>query len=253
MKSIERASPPTGARIPTWDVSIVLRALLAAENSDEQLSRHLLTAKVTFLLALATGERRAGIHALSHEANVNMKIPPTLILKYVRGFVPKAWFLRRNRATLPELEIPCVNDAATEQICPVHTTIRYLELVKPHRSPAQTSLLVPHALTNPNNLSIQAVPRYIVRLVKWAYAYFDLPQPENVHGHDTRGFAASLTALTGVSLPDVLLAGDWTNTGTFLRHYFQGFSPDCVRDLRRIPSVVAGKQLILPSVLQTKE
>ena len=253
MKSIERASPPVRSRVPTWDVSIVLKALLAAENPDEQLTRHLLTAKVTFLLALATGERRSGLHALSHEASVDMDVPPSLVLRHVQGFVPKAWFLRKNRATLEDVVIPCVNDAATEQICPVHTTIRYLELVKTQRSPAQTSLLIPHALTNRKNLAIQAIPRYIVRIVKWAYAYFHMDVPENIRGHDTRGVAASLAALTGVSLPDVLMSGDWSNANTFLRHYFQGFSPDCVRNLRRIPSVVAGKMLIIPSRSQAKE
>ena len=253
LKSIERASPPARSKVPSWDVSIVLRALLASDNTDDQLTHHLFTAKVTFLLALATGERRSGVHALSHEARVDMAIPPNLILKFVEGFIPKAWFLRKNRATLGNIEIPCVNDAATEQICPVHTTIRYLELVNARRSPAQTSLLVPHSPTNIKNLAIQAVPRYIVRLVKWAYSYFNLEAPDNVRGHDMRGVAASLAALSGVSLPDVLLSGDWTNAGTFLKHYFQGFSPDCVRDLRRIPSVVAGKKLIVPSSLQTAE
>ena len=247
MKSIERASPPARTRVPSWDVSVVLRALLAPDNSDEQLSRHIFTAKVTFLLALATGERRSGLHAFSHEANVNLTIPPTLILKYVEGFVPKAWFLKANRATLTDVEIPCVDDAETEQICPVHTTIRYIELVSSQRSPAQTSLLIPHSPTNHNNLAVQAVARYIVRLVKWAYAYFGLEIPTKIRGHDTRWFAASLAALTGVSLPDVLLAGDWSSASTFLRHYFKRFSPDCIRDLRRIPSVVAGKKLIFPS------
>ena len=247
VKSIERTATPTKQKIPQWDVSIVLRALLASDNSDEQLSRHIFTAKVTFLLALATGERRAGLHALSHEASVSMSVPPTLVLQHVAGFVPKAWFLRKNRFALPDIEVPCVDDAATEQICPVHTTIRYLELVKTLRTPAQTSLLIPHNPANPKNLAIQAIPRYIVRLVRWAYAYFGLDPPENVRGHDVRGVAASLAALTGVSLPDVLRSGDWTNANTFLKHYFHRFSPDCVRTLRRIPSVVTGKTLIFPS------
>ena len=187
VKSIERTATPTKQKIPQWDVSIVLRALLASDNSDEQLSRHIFTAKVTFLLALATGERRAGLHALSHEASVSMSAPPTLVLQHVAVFVPKAWFLRKNRFALPDIEVPCVEDAATEQICPVHTTIRYLELVKTLRTPAQTSLLIPHKPANPKNLAIQAIPRYIVRLVRWAYAYFGLDPPENVRGHDVRG------------------------------------------------------------------
>ena len=253
VKSIERANPPGGSRVPTWDVGIVLRALLAPENSDEQLSQHLVTAKVTFLLALATGERRSGVHALSSDAQVSLTIPPTLVLHFVQGFVPKAWFLKKNKVTLPDIEIPCVNDAEVEQICPVHATIRYLELVSSLRTPAQTSLLIPHNPTNKKNLSIQAIPRYIVRLVRWAYAFFGYEPPESIRGHDTRGVAASLAALTGVSLPEVLQSGDWASANTFLRHYFQKFSPDCIKNLRRIPSVVAGKKLIVTSHSQAKE
>ena len=182
-----------------------------------------------------------------------MAIPPALHLQYVEGYVPKAWFLKKNQVTLPKLEIPCVDDAATEQICPVHTTVKYLDLVKNDRAHAQTSLVIPHNPANQKNVAIQAIPRYIVRLVRWAYMYYGLDPPETIRGHDTRGVAASLAALTGVGLADVLASGNWSSAQTFLRHYFRRFSPDCITNLQRIPSVVAGKQLIFPSRSQAKE
>ena len=244
IKSIERSKPPSFNRVPQWDVSIVLTSLLKPENRNDNLSRHLLTAKTTFLLALATGERRSGLHALSANVQLSDDKPPTLHLTFVRDFVPKAWFLRQNKVRLEPLVLPCVDDPESEAICPVHTVINYLSVVKSSRTRAQTSLLIPHAPTNTKNLSLQAVPRYIIKLVHWAYENLGLTAPAEVRGHDTRGLAASLAALTGASLPDVLASGNWASANTFLRHYFKRFSPDAVHSFASIPKFVAGKKLI---------
>ena len=244
IKSIERSKPPSHNRVPQWDVSVVLTSLLKPANRNENLSRHLLTAKTTFLLALATGERRSGIHALSANVQLSDDQPPALHLTFVRDFVPKAWFLRQNKVRLEPLVLPCVDDPASEAICPVHNVINYLSVVKSTRTRAQTSLLIPHAPTNNKNLSLQAVPRYIIKLVHWAYEGLGLTAPSEVRGHDTRGLAASLAALTGASLPDVLASGNWASANTFLRHYFKRFSPNAVRSFASIPKFVAGKKLI---------
>ena len=141
---------------------------------------------------------------------MNITVPPSFVLQFVQGFIPKALFFVKARRS---------------------AGFRSLEIVRVHRSPSQTSMLVPHSPTNTKNLVIQAVPRYIVRLPNWAYAHFNLDPTKNVWGQDMRGIAASLASPSGVSLSDVLLSGDWTNAGTFLRHYFHGRSPNCVRDV----------------------
>ena len=247
LKSIERSKPPSYNRVPTWDVGKVLHVLLQPEYHDAHLSRHLLTAKTTFLLALATGERRSGLHALAADVELEHNTPPTLTLRFVDEFVPKSWFVRKNKVRLEPIVLPCVDDATCEAICPVHTVLRYLNIVKSSRTRAQTSLLIPHAPTNHNNLSLHAVPRYIIKLVNWAYTVSGASIPSGVKGHDTRGLAASLAALTGASLPDVLTSGNWASANTFLRHYFHKFSPDAVRSITKINSFVAGKKLISAS------
>ena len=68
--------------------------------------------------------------------------------------------------------------------------------------------------------------------------------PEGIKGHDTRGVAASLATLSGVSLTDVLVAGNWASANTFLRHYYRSFSPDFVHSLIDLPKFVAGKHVI---------
>ena len=80
IKSIERSKRPSFNRVPQWDVSIQLTSLLKPENRNDNLSRHLLTAKTTFLLALSTGERRSGLHVLSANVQLSDDKPPTLHL-----------------------------------------------------------------------------------------------------------------------------------------------------------------------------
>ena len=247
VKSIERSKPPTAKRVPSWDVSIVLRALLQPEITDENLSRHLVTAKTAFLLALATGERRSGLHALSHEVLLEDANPTVMHLQFTHDYVPKSWYIRKNKVGTDPIRIPCVGDDALEQLCPVHTTIRYLALVKDARTSEQTSLLLPHNPTKTKNLAVQAVARYIVKLIKWAYGQQNLQVPEGIKGHDVRGIAASLAILSGVSLADVLAAGNWASANTFLRHYYRSFSPDFVHSLIDLPKFVAGKHIISPS------
>ena len=105
VKSIERGKPPTAKRVPTWDVSIVLRTLLKPELADEHLSRHLITAKTTFLLALATGERRSGLHALSHEVLLEDATPTVMHLQFARDYVPKSWYIRKNKVGIEPIHI----------------------------------------------------------------------------------------------------------------------------------------------------
>ena len=89
----------------------------------------------------------------AHEVSVEMNMPPSIVLGHVKSFVPKAWFLRKNRATLDNIKIPYVNYATTEQICPVRHTMRYLELDRAQKSPVQTSQRILHAPTNRKNLA----------------------------------------------------------------------------------------------------
>ena len=247
VKSIERGHAPKEKRVPSWDVSIVLKALLKPGLENDHLSRHLLTAKTTFLLALATGERRSGLHALSSEVLFEDSSPASMRLHFLDSYVPKSWFVRKNKVGVDAITIPCVDDEQLEQLCPVHTVVSYLQIVKNSRLSSQASLLIPHAPSNTNNLSLHAVARYIVKLVHWAYQQQGLAAPKGVKGHDTRGIAASLAALSGVKLSEVLASGNWASANTFLRHYYRRFSPDFVHNLVDLPKFVAGKKLISSS------
>ena len=82
VKSIEQGQPPAARKVLAWDVGFVLCTLLKPELADKNLSRHLVTAKTTFLLAPATGERRSGLHALSHEVLLEDTTPAVMHLQF---------------------------------------------------------------------------------------------------------------------------------------------------------------------------
>ena len=162
IKSIERSKPPSYNLVLTWDVG-KLHVLLQPEYDGAFLSCHLLTEKTTFLLAIE--ERRSGLHALAANVELENSSPTTLSLRFVDEFVPKAWFVRKNKVRFEPIVLPCVGNVTCKTICRVHTVIRYLNVVKSSRNHAQTSLLILHAPTNSNSLSLHAVPRYFIKLV----------------------------------------------------------------------------------------
>ena len=83
---------------------------------------------------------------------------------------------------MPDIEIPCVNDAEFGQIGQVHTTPRHLEFVSSLRTTAQTYILITHNLSHKKNLAVPAVLRSIGRL-----RFMDTSPPKPLEV-TTRGF-----------------------------------------------------------------
>ena len=215
MKSFKRTQPISARRVPEWDVSLVLSVLLEEKAKNENLSLHLLTAKAVFLIALASAERRSAIAAL--------KFPPLfyeseMVVKFDESYIPKSYFVRRNLARISPLRVLRVPTKDWIQVCPCATVQFYCDKVANLRDPVQTSLFIPHNLTKKTNISVQAIARYIVKLVEWCYMSVNESNP-GCKAHDVRKIAASMRALTSVSLSDVMSAGGWSTPSVFLSHY----------------------------------
>ena len=130
------------------------------------------------------------------------------------------------------LVIPACPNPSLAQVYPVRTLQFYCDAVHAHRAPSQSSLILPHNPDSNENISVQAIGRYIVRLVHFCYAAEGLSLPQ-CHAHDVRKMAASLRALTSVALDDVLEAGKWSTPSTFLQYYQVPFAPWCRQTLDR--------------------
>ena len=239
MQSFKRSQPITSLRIPQWDFSFVLDLLCRPDFADATLSLPVLTAKTVFLLALASGERRHAIAAL--------QFPPTysdgcVTLSFNQSFVPKSYFLRHNLSRIRPLIIPECPNRELIQVCQVRTLRAYCDAVAPFWARSQSTLIIPHNRDSTSNVSVQAIGRYLVRLVQFCYDADGSDRPP-CRGHDVRKVAASLRALTSVALDDVLEAGQWSSPSTFLRHYSVPFAPRRVATLDRWCGLPVGRSV----------
>lgn len=229
MQSFKRSQPVTAKRIPVWDFSFVLSVLCRPDCVDRLLPLSVLTAKTVFLLALASGERRHALAALCHPPRF---ADESVTLHFKQEFVPKSYFLRHNLSRIGPIVIPACPNPSLVQVCPVRTLRFYCDAVRAHRAPSQYSLILPHNPASTANISVQAIGRYIVRLVHFCYAAEGLSLPQ-CHAHDVRKIAASLRALNSVALDDVLEAGQWSTPSTFLSYYQVPFAPRSRQTLDR--------------------
>ena len=233
MKSFKRTQPVPRRRIPVWDISLVLRVLNSPQAVNESLSLRLLTAKVVFLVALASGDRCSAVAAL--------KVPPRetdegIQVEFHDDFVPKSYFLKKNLSRIKPLSLPRVTDESLQQVCPCRAVLAYCERVKDVREQSQLSLFIPHNLSKKTNIKPQAVARYITYIVGWCYEREGEKAPAT-RAHDVRKVATSMRDLSATSLADVLDAGHWSTPHMFLKHYKMGFSEQCKTDLRNFQGV----------------
>jgi hypothetical protein len=242
MKSFKRTQPAPRQKIPQWDIDCVFEVLMDPAHANEKLDALTLTCKTVFLLALASGDRRQALAALMY--------PPKfescgVTINYNPKFVPKSYYMRKNVAKIAPLHIPSVPAESCGQVCPCETLRFYVASTASARS-VQSSLFIPHE-GRATNITPQRIARYIINLIKFCYTALERKVPV-CSAHDVRKIAASLRALTGESMSDVLEAGQWSSPNTFLKHYFLNLSPP-----DSCGQMVAGRKLISSSSFQAAE
>ena len=240
MQSFKRTQPVNAARIPCWSISFVLHVLSQPEFENSLLSDKVLTAKAIFLVALASGDRRSAIAALSYNA---MKLSEDKVcIGYDKEFVPKSYFVKKNITRIQPLSIPKIPGLDANPVCPVRTLVDYVGLSNQFRSDTQSSLFISHVQNRHTNITPQSVSFYITFLVKWCYEKSNVKFP-GCRAHDVRKIAASLRALSVGSLHDVLEAGNWAQPMTFVKHYFLEFSNEESSNLSHFPNIVTGRMI----------
>ena len=142
MQSFKRTQPVNAARIPCWSISFVLHVLSQPEFENSLRSDKVLTAKAIFLVALASGDRRSAIAALSYNA---MKLSEDKVcIGYDKEFVPKSYFVKKNITRIQPLSIPKIPGLDANPVCPVRTLVDYVGLSNQFRSDTQSSLFISH-------------------------------------------------------------------------------------------------------------
>ncbi|KAL0171004.1 hypothetical protein M9458_035600, partial [Cirrhinus mrigala] len=222
LKGSRRLNPPRPHTIPTWDLSMVLRALKGPPFEPLPSSDlRPLTFKAALLLALASVKRMGDLQALSVSPSC-LEFGPgdsKVILKPRHGYVPKvpSTPFRAQVITLSALP-SSEEDQELNLLCPVRALRTYIERSTSFRQSEQ--LFVCFGGRNKGHpVTKQRLSRWIVDAIRLAYSSLGLQCPIGVCAHSTRGMASSWAWSSGVSIAEICAAASWASPSIFTRFY----------------------------------
>ena len=98
MQSFKGTQLVNAARIPCWNISFDLHLLSDLRNDNSLVSDKVLTAKAIFLTALASGDRRSAIAALSFDSVILTE--NEMVIGNNKDIVQKSYFVKKNRTRI---------------------------------------------------------------------------------------------------------------------------------------------------------
>ncbi len=186
LRGARRLNPPRPPSIPSWDLSLVLRALQQGPFEPLQtVEPKFLSMKTLLLLALASIKRVGDLHAFSVDDSCLQFGPADsqIILRPRPGYVPKVPTTPfRDQVVSLQALPPEEADPALALLCPVRALRHYVDRTQSFRTSDQ--LFVCHGGRQKGN----AVPRqrmahWIVDAITLAYQAQGVPCPFRLRAH----------------------------------------------------------------------
>ncbi len=208
--------------IPSWDLSLVLRALQQGPFEPLQtVEPKFLSMKTLLLLALASIKRVGDLHAFSVD-DLCLQFGPAdsqIILRPRPGYVPKVPTTPfRDQVVSLQALPPEEADPALALLCPVRALRHYVDRTQSFRTSDQ--LFVCHGGRQKGKaVSKQRMAHRIVDAITLAYQAQGVPCPFRLRAHSTRSVASSWALARGASLTDICRAAGWATPNTFARFY----------------------------------
>ncbi len=222
LRGARRLNPPRPPSIPSWDLSLVLRALQQGPFEPLQtVEPKFLSMKTLLLLALASIKRVGDLHAFSVDDSCLQFGPADsqMILRPRAGYVPKVPTTPfRDQVVSLQALPPEEADPALALLCPVRALRHYVDRTQSFRTSDQ--LFVCHRGRQKGNaVSKQRMAHWIVDAITLAYQAQGVPCPFRLRAHSTRSVASSWALARGASLTDICRAAGWATPNTFARFY----------------------------------
>ncbi|XP_053539791.1 uncharacterized protein LOC128634035, partial [Ictalurus punctatus] len=224
MRGVRQLRPICRARIPSWDLSVILEGLSGAPFEPlESASGKLLTLKVALLLSLTSLKRVGDLQALS--------VAPSC-LDFAPGLAMAFLYLRPDY--IPKVPTSAAHPVVLQAFCPppfLTPEQERMHLLRPvmalctyvHRScqwcKSEQLLFFFGGNSKGDAVSKQSISNWIVEAISMAYEARGLATPLGIRAHSTRAVASSKALLKGVSLQDVCAAAGWSTPHTFIRYY----------------------------------
>ncbi len=223
LRGARRLNPPRPPPpIPSWDLSLVLRALQQGPFEPLQtVEPKILSMKTLLLLALGSIKRVGDLHAFSVDDSCLQfgPVDSQIILRPRPGYVPKVptTSFRDQVVSLQALP-PEEADPALALLCPVRALRHYVDRTQSFRTSDQ--LFACHGGRQKGNaISKQRMAHWIVDAITLAYQAQGVPCPFSLRAHSTRSVASSWALARGASLTDICRAAGWATPNTFARFY----------------------------------
>ena len=251
ISSFYRDQPRINRSIPSWDLSLVLRALTKAPFEPlEKASLKDLTLKTVFLLALASGKRRGEIHAWTFSSVLFKGDKSQVTVAPSPPFLAKNQLASEGPASIKTVVIPALTNilgsGMTEDValCPVRALRVYLRRTKQLRS-GKSLLFVSYLPNFSRDIARATISQWIKRLIQYCYNGADNENLKlaGAKAHDVRALAASLAFKGGVSLSEILESCFWKSHSTFTNFYLKDVCWDN-NDIFKLGPLVAAQHII---------
>ncbi len=240
LRGARRLNPPRPPSIPSWDLSLVLRALQQGPFEPLQtVEPKVLSMKTLLLLALASIKRVGDLHAFSVDDSCLQFGPADsqIILRPRPGYVPKVPTTQfRDQVVSLQALPPEEADPALALLCSVRALRHYVDRTQSFRTSDQ--LFVCHGGWQKGNaVSKQRMAHWIVDAITLAYQAQGVPCPFRLRAHSTRSVASSWALARGASLTDICRAAGWATPNTFARFYSLRVEPVSSCVLKRVEAL----------------
>lgn len=211
--------PPTRKLLPSWSLPKVLEAL--AKPPFEPLAEASLrdvTIKTVFLLAIASGQRRSALHALS-AAEGHIRWEPGGV-----RLIPNPSYIAKNQTMSSDpVEIFIQPLSAHSSIvedktwCPVRALKYYWHRTRGKRSGSQLFIITKEPFSP---ASRDTISKWIVSAIKAAGSEA-LASGNVPRAHDTRSVSTSWALFNGVSIEEIHKAAYWRSPNSFISFYLK--------------------------------
>ncbi len=222
LRGARRLNPPRPPSLPSWDLALVLRALITAPFEPLQsVELKFLSMKTLLLTALASIKRVGDLQAFSVDDSCLQFGPAdsSATLRPRPGYVPKVPTTPfRDQVVNLQALPPEEADPALALLCPVRALRQYTDRTQSFRTSEQ--LFVCYGGQQKGKaVSKQRMAHWIVDAITLAYEAQGVPCPLRLRAHSTRGVASSWALAPGASLADICRAAGWATPNTFARFY----------------------------------
>ena len=228
LKGIFRLRPPIKHLVPSWDLTIVLKALCESPYEPAELaSLQAWTWKCVFLVAVTSASRVSELQALDSRQDLTRISENRIVFRANPAFTPKVPRIEYINREIELVAFKPSGDVPQKYalLCPVRAIKIYLQKTRELRKDFNLFLSYDH-----NHLgckvSSQTISRWIKEVICHSYRKAGIQIPRSsVKAHSTRAWAASLADLSGVSPKELCAAALWSSSNVFVPLCFRFLLP----------------------------